>query len=113
MPRISSPQRYAKPKGATRVLAVDFSDMLESGETLSGTPTITASSSTVTVSGAAINSSGSMVVLGTTVATSKVVTFYVAAGTSGKAYNFNVSVGTNNSQTFIWNVGLDVTGNTT
>lgn len=113
MPYITSPQRYQKPKGATRLVSVDFTDMLEWDESLSGTPTITRSSTTITVSGAAINSSGTTVILGTTVAANKAVTFLVSGGSSATAYNFNISVGTNNSQTFIWNVGMDVTGNTT
>ena len=109
----TSPQIYSKPKGATRYVGVNFTDLLEWDDTLSGSPTVTRSSTTVTVSGAAINSSGTTVILGTTVAANKAVSFLVASGSSGTRYNFNISIGTAIGQTLIWNVLLDVTGNTT
>lgn len=113
MSAITSPQIHSKPIGATRAIGVDMTDMLAWDDTLSGTPTVTASSSTLTISAAAINSTGTTVILGTTVAASKSATFLAAAGTTGKRYNCNISVGTANGETLIWNVLLDVTANTT
>lgn len=109
----TAPQKYQKPTGETRNVSVNFTDLLDFGETLSGTPTVTASSSLLTTSNVAINTSGTMVILGTTVATSKAVQFRVAAGTTGKTYNCLITVATNESQTFKRNVLIDVVANTT
>lgn len=107
-----APQVYAKPTGEVRKVSISFADILESDESLSGTPTITASSSGIATASPAVNSTGTLVILGTTVAANKAVTFTVSGGTTGKRYGFLVTCSSSVS-TFKRRVLLDVIANTT
>ena len=90
--------------GETRAFAVNYTDKLESGELLTGTPTIVeVTTSDLTLANKAV-STGSLTILGDTVATGAAVQWTVAAGSglSGE-YTIRVTVGTDATpaQTFV------------
>ena len=111
------PQIYSKFASEVLNCAIDFSGRLEkdsSGallELLTGTPTVTLSSSVIDVSSIGV-STGAMVVLGSTVSAAAAVKFSVSAGTAGESYLFTVTAGTNSSptQTLIETLQINVMG---
>lgn len=76
-----------------RTIAVDFSDKLETSpdETLTGTPTVTATPSGLTFSSIAVNTVA-RTVCGTTAAIGKAVQCKVTGGTAGVMYTITVTV---------------------
>lgn len=102
---------------ATEDRWADFTDMLEiSGRTLSGTPTITeytvasdgtaSTSSDLTITNKAVNSSAITKVNGETIAANKAVTYTLAGGADGVDYRLQISVGTSASETLVVNVDI-------
>lgn len=93
------PQRYTISVGDVRVVRVDFTDELPSTISLTGTPTVTASSSSLTIgtSGAAVNSVAyTDYNTGNTVAAGKAVQFVVSAGTAAQSpYDITITTVTN------------------
>lgn len=85
--------------GETLTAEVDYTDRLDSDETLSGTPTIASSGAGLTVSSPAVNAAA-LTILGTSVAIGKAVTFTAVAVTAG-LYTVTVTVGTSQSQTLV------------
>ena len=101
-------QIRSKDVSETRVVSVDYTDKLDSDETLSGTVVATEqSTSDLTISGAGLNGT-QMEINGRTVATNKSLSFTVAGGTVGKLYTIQVTVNTSNSQVFVDDVRLQV-----
>jgi len=101
-----------KHASETRTISIDYSDKLDSGEALTGTPTVSeVSSSDLTLSGAQLNS-GELTINGETVAANKAVQCQVAGGSSGSTYSILVSVGTDASspgaQTFYDTIKIEV-----
>lgn len=98
--------------GETRNAAVDFTNKLDSGELLTGTPTITASSTLLTLSNKVVNTAA-LTINGSTVSIGQAVQFAVAASTSSPEARYSVTITTvTNStpaQTFIATLGIQVT----
>jgi hypothetical protein len=87
--------------GEVRNVAVDFSGKLDSGETLSGTPTTSEiDTNDLSFSGQQV-STGALTIVGETVATGLAVQFTVDASTAlaGKIYRVMVTCATSASQT--------------
>ena len=113
----SAPQIQTIVVGETRNVAVSFAAKLDSGELLTGSPTIVeVTSSDLTITNKVV-STGELTILGETVATGKACTFTVSgpvAGgglTSGRyagLYQIKVTPLTNasNAQTFVLNTYL-------
>lgn len=80
--------------------AVDFSPYLDSGETITGTPTVADNDSTghLTISGVAANASA-LTILGRTVAIGNAVQFTVSGQHAGTTYNLLVTAVTTASRT--------------
>jgi hypothetical protein len=78
--------------------AVDMTERLATSETLSGTPTVTEATSALTLSNKVVNSAAT-IINGTTVAASNAITFVVAGGVAGTAYEILASCVTSTSQT--------------
>ena len=101
-----------KSVSEARAVSIDYTDLLDSGEVLAGTPTVVeVGSSDLTLSNKARNSSGAVTILGDSVAVNSAVQFHVASGgVAGKRYTIKVTVSTNAStaQTFVDLVRLDV-----
>lgn len=96
-----------KSPNETRLAAVSFSGCLDSGETLTGTPTITATGLTLAskqVSG------GALTIDGVSVPAGEAVTFTIAGGTAGTKYTITIVVSTTAGQTLERFVTLQVAG---
>lgn len=93
---IEAPQEYDKAVSEVRNVAYDFTPLLDEGESLTGTPTVTITPSGPTVSNAAVNVAA-LTILGETVAIGKAVQFRVSGGSSGVTYTFTISVATNST----------------
>lgn len=104
-------QRVQMSAGETRNAAVDYTAKLESGELLTGTPTVAeVTTSDLTISNAAV-STGSLTILGDTVATGAAVQFKVVATSDlSGLYTVSVTVGTDATpaQTFVDYFEIDV-----
>ena len=101
-----------KNASETRTISIDYTDKLDVGESLTGTPTIAEVTTTdLTISGAQLNS-GSLTINNETVAASKAVQCQVAGGTSGSTYSIKITVSTDASspgaQTFVDTIKLEV-----
>ena len=86
-------QIQSKTANEVRNLAVDFTDKLDSGEALTGTPTVTSSPSGLTIASQAV-STGALTILGTSVSTGNAVTCSVSGGSAGTRYTLTVQCGT-------------------
>jgi hypothetical protein len=104
-----APQIRTKHPDETRSAAVSFDDVLDSGELLTGTPTVTIDPSGPTLSNKRVNT-GTIVVDGRSVVAGRGVQFSVAGGTDGERYEITVTCGTDASpsQTVIATLTLDV-----
>ena len=101
-----------KHASETRTISINYTDKLDTGEALTGTPTVTeVSTSDLTISGAQLNS-GELTINGETVAASKAVQCQVAGGSSGSTYSLSVTVSTDatspGAQTFVDTIKLEV-----
>lgn len=98
----------AKAAGETRNVAIDYSDKLDSGELLTGAPSVSVTG--MTASNQSVNST-ELTIQGDAVAAGKAVTFTLAGGTAGTSYLVTVTVSTDatNAQTFEDVIKVDVT----
>ncbi len=100
-----------RSKGASEVrnVAVSYADKLESGELLTGTPTITDSTGDLTLTNKVV-STGSLTINGVSVAAGAAVTFTVSGGSAGTTYDIRIQSTTDatNAQTFDDYVQLEV-----
>lgn len=92
---ISCIEVHRKSAGDTLNVAVDASDMLSSGETLTGTPTVTCTG--LTLASKTVNSSALTDNDGNTIAIGHAVQFSVAGGTAGTRYEIDVTASTTSS----------------
>lgn len=97
---------HEKTAGETRNVAVDCRDLLDSGETLTGTPTV--SGTGLTLSGATVNVAA-LTLQGATVGIGQAVQFTVAGGTAGTRYLIRVTASSSGGQTLQFDVPLKVT----
>ena len=83
-------ERYTFSVGDSREPAIDFTDELKSGETLTGTPTVTEATGNLTLSNKAVNVATYVDAnTGATVAVGKAVQFDMTTSTAG---TYEVSV---------------------
>lgn len=93
----------------TRLCAVDFTDKLDPGESLTGTPTVTDSTGDLTLANKSV-STAELTVAGRQVTAGRAVQFTTTGGTAGTRYTISVSVGTDSTpaQTLEADLLLDV-----
>ena len=89
-------QQYVISTGDTDVISINYTDYLDSGELLTGTPTVVeVTTSALTLSNKAINTATYVEAdTGNTVAISKAVQFKISCTTAG-VYRIRVTVSTN------------------
>lgn len=103
-------QRPCKTASETRNAGVSFANKLDSGELLSGTPTVVeVTTSALTLTNKAVNTSA-LTLDGQDVAIGEAVTFTVAGGSAGVRYHIRVNVDTDAgvTQTLYGDVYLEV-----
>jgi len=105
-----TPPIQSKTDGETRNVAVDFTAKLDSGELLTGTPTVTDASGDLTITNKAVNAE-QLTINNKTVAVGKAVQFQVSGGSVGNNYPIVISVGTDSTpaQTLVEIVTIRVT----
>ncbi len=104
-------QIQSKTATEVRVVAVSFQGKLDSGELLTGTPTIVeVTTSALTLANKAV-STVALTIDGVSNAIGEAVQFSVTGGTAGVTYTINVQVGTDSTpaQTLEVNLTLEVT----
>jgi hypothetical protein len=96
---IELPQHHRVSVGGTEVCYVDFTSILYSSESLTGTPTVTGSSDLTLASSDCVVTSASYVDdEGVTVASGKAVMFSIAGGTAADSpYSLTVTAATNST----------------
>lgn len=91
----TAPQRYEKHVSELVNVSVDMRGVLDSGELLTGTPTVLEVTTTdLTLSSKAVNST-TLTINGNTCVAGQAVTFRVAGGVAGTDYVISITVGTN------------------
>lgn len=85
-----------KATGETRNAAVSFDQLLDSGISVTGTPTVTSSSSGLSISSVAA-STASLTINGRSVSAGRAVTFSVGDGTDGVDYLLTITAGTDST----------------
>jgi hypothetical protein len=105
-----APQINCKTASEVRNAAVSFADLLASGETLTGTPTVTQAS--LTFANQAV-STAALTINGETVAIGKAVQFKVSGGAAGNVYEIDINCDTTSTpvQTLYGTVTLEVVAN--
>lgn len=107
MSELSCPKVRRKAPTAVRNIAVNFTDWLDQGEVITGTPTVSVSPSGVTLSAASVNT-GRRVVDNRACQPGTVVTFTASSGSAGTTYTITVTASTSGSQTLVGYVTLIV-----
>lgn len=92
--KVTSPQVYTKHPDAIRTLPAIFSRELATGETLSGSPTASASPSGLTVDNVSVESSAFTTEEGESIPANEAVKFRVSGGTADTDYLVLVKCGT-------------------
>jgi hypothetical protein len=92
-------QRFVKTPSEVRTVRVGFKDLLESGELLTGTPTLSVSPSGLTTASAAVNVA-TLTINGVSYVAGQAVTFTASSGTADTLYEVSITVSTDASQTF-------------
>ena len=88
------PQVHEKGASETRLVAIDFDDVLEAGESFAGTPTLTeVGTSALSLSSPAV-SDAAREILGRSVPAGRALLFACAGGTAGVTYRIGVTCGT-------------------
>ena len=94
------PQRYEISSGEVRNLAIDLTQLLDTGETLSGTPTLTEqTTSDLTFAAVAVNTATLSILDDAGVAIGAAVEARVSGGVAGREYEIHLAVGTTATQT--------------
>lgn len=94
---LNAPQIGSITADETRKLSVSFVNRLDSGETLTGTPTVTVSPSGPTLGTTAINGS-SITVNGRTATAGQAIQFTITDCTAGSTYQLTVTASTTADQ---------------
>lgn len=90
---VEAPQVHTMEAGETRIISVDYRGKLDSGELLTGAPTVSVSPSGPTISNEAVNTS-SLTINGETVAAGEAVQFKITGATAGTTYTITTKCGT-------------------
>lgn len=94
---IEAPQQYQLAESETALVSVDFQPLLDSGELLTGTPTVAEITTTdLTLANAAVNTAA-LTVNGVAVAISEAVQFSVTGAQPSTAYRIRVTCGTDST----------------
>lgn len=105
-----TPQRHKKTVSEVRNVAVDMKGKLDTGELLTGTPTVVEEVTTaLTLSSKVVNTT-QLVINGRTVAIGEAVQFRVSGGLANQTYSIRVTVTTTSTpaQTLVENLHLSV-----
>lgn len=94
---LNAPQIGSITADETRKLSVSFANRLESGETLTGTPTVTVSPTGPTLGSPSINAS-SLTINGRTNTAGQAIQFTITDCTSGQTYQLTVTASTTADQ---------------
>lgn len=86
-------QHHTVSEGSTHNVAVSFDDDLASGETISSIAVVEVTTSDLTLASKVV-STGTLTILGESVATGRAVQFSVAGGTAGVLYSIKVTATT-------------------
>lgn len=107
---IAAPQTYEVSAGATRIVRVNVTRDLDSGVTLTGTPTVVEVTTTaLTLANKKVNTATYVEShSGTTVAIGKAVEFTVTGGVAGTTYTVRITVSTTSTpaETLVYDVEL-------
>ena len=106
---IDCPQIHECSVGSTRIVSVSFSDLLDDGELLTGTPTVTEVTTTDMTLGNKAVSTAALTILGVTVPIGEAVQFTASGGLAANGvYRVTVSCATDAAtpQTMIRNVRM-------
>lgn len=90
MSDLNAPQTHHKAGGETRNPAIDFTGKLDSGETLTGTPSVTASPSGLTIANVKVNTT-TLTINDASCTAGQAVQFTVAGGTAGVTYTITAT----------------------
>lgn len=103
-----APDIHSKSANETRLISIDMSGKLESGELMTGAVTIPPVSG-LTISNEAVNTS-TLTINGLSVIAGKAIQFLVAGGTAGTGYTITGTVATDSSpaQTLEFEIILEV-----
>lgn len=96
---VSAVTAITKHPSESVLYAIDFTELLASGETLSGTPTVAGSPSGLTIGTPAVNTGTVVDDEGNTIAIGKAVQVRISGGTADTDYELTVSCGTTASDT--------------
>ena len=92
-----APQRHTKCVSEAVNVKVDMRGLLDTGELLTGTPTVVEVTTTdLTLENKIINTT-SLTINGDTVAAGQAVQFRISGGTAGSTYTIRITVGTDSS----------------
>lgn len=107
----TAPQRHSKGATESRNVSLDLSGKLDTGELLTGVPTVEEVTTThLTFSNKAVNTTA-LTINGRTVAIGEAVQFRVSGGNANTSYTIRTTVTTtsNPAQTLVEYVALNVT----
>lgn len=107
MSELTCPRVRRKAPTAVRNIAVNFTDWLDHGEIITGTPTVAVSPSGPTLSAASVNS-WRRVVDGRACNPGTVVTFSASGGSASTTYTITITASTSGSQTLVGYITLIV-----
>lgn len=91
------PERYCVSVGDVEMVSIDYTDHLDSGELLTGTPTITEQTTSHLTLGNKAVSTAILTIKGRSVAVGAAVQFSVSGQQADTSYEIRVSVGTDAS----------------
>lgn len=110
MSDVTAPVTLRKQPVESRLYSVDFTSLLASGVTLTGTPTVAeVATSGLTITEKAVNVSVILRKNGSQIAIGKAVQFRVAGGTDGVTYRIQSTCGDTAGNTLAVDVLLEVT----
>lgn len=98
MSNLAARQKFTKTPGEVRNVRLGLKDLLDSGELLTGTPTITVSPSGLTTASPLVNV-GTITIDDVSYSAGQAITFTISGGTAGTVYELLVSCDTDASQT--------------
>ena len=105
---VTARQRKTLSVGETRLIRFDFTDDLDDGASLTGTPTVAEVTTTaLTLASKAVNTTTYVDSdTGATVAVGKAVQFTCAGGVAGTTYRVRITVSTDSTptETLVWDV---------
>ena len=91
-----APQRPSKTASEVRNVAVSFVGKLDSGELLTGSPTVAESTGDLAIANVAV-STAALTINGASVAAGAAVQFSVSGGTAGTTYVITIACGTDST----------------